>query len=577
MPNSRILRLLLEAAHAATPELARAVADELGGSTALLARLERERPWVRNTRIGVNEEGRLAAEAAYAYVAGAHQPKAHDAVVELARYLAAFAPAAEIAVCRALDVTGDTAGLDGVPLADKAIDRRYLPTRAEVAWNRARGRAALAAVAAPTATAYASAAREIVAQAARLMRRVGNVWARGQQPNRQLIADAIALAEAANRLAPPPIGIEAAGPLEEGELPLSDPVSFIGSMIPNNLILNLFQHNRVAPLVPQLVEQVDQLGDVERWRLLREPPLSDVSRLRQTLLDLHAVVAEQASGDRTSAVALQYAGKKGLVGAARIARQRSNARMQKIAEAVEHALSRAHYGARVVRREGQPESYRWPSDDFLVLVEVDSIYRWPRELAAIADVCRPLLEDRLGFFMAPVRLDRIVSSFAVRVITGVFPDDGVRDWSDLPLPLLDERVTSVCSHGLSALVEVSGIVASAHGRELHADEVGVAEAAMKQANETLKFLNDLVEETDHPLLIEIGGALLELARYVEDEAAAWAAGAPAERSVAASIVTGLKGDPDDVFTTYVGLVAACVEYDVDPDNAWSRFQDALAV
>ena len=570
------LRLLLEAAHAAAPELARAVAEELGGSAALLARLAGEQPWVRDPRMGINDEGRPTVEAAYAYVAEAHQPKAHDAVVELARYLAAFAPAAEIAVCCAVDATGDTAGLGGVPLADEVIDRRYLPSRAEIAWNRARGRAALAAVAAPTATAYASAAREIVAQAARLMRRVGDVWARGQRPSQQLITDAIALAEAADRLAPPPIAIEAAGPLEEGELPLSDPASFIGTMIPNNLILNLFQGNRVAPLIPQLVEQVDQLADAERWRLLREPPLTDVGQLRQTLLDLHAVVAEQAWGGRISAVALQNAGKKGLVAAARVARQRSGARMQKVADAVVRALAEAGYGARVVRREGQPESHRWPSDDFLVLVEVDSIYWWQRELAAIADVCRPLLDDRVGFFMAPIRLERLVGSFAVKVSTEVFADDSVRDWRDLPLPLLNERVTSVCGRGLGALVEVSGVVASVHDSELHDDEAGVVEAAMKQANETLQFFNDLVEETGHPLLAEVGGALLELARRVEDEAAARAAGAPVERGVAASVVAGLKGDPDEVFATYVGLVAACVEYDVDPGGAWGRFQDALA-
>ena len=60
------LRLLLEAAYAAAPELAHGVADELGGSAALLARLERERPWVRNARLGVNDEGRPTVEAEYA-------------------------------------------------------------------------------------------------------------------------------------------------------------------------------------------------------------------------------------------------------------------------------------------------------------------------------------------------------------------------------------------------------------------------------------------------------------------------------------------------------------------------------
>jgi len=570
------LRLLLEAAHAASPELACAVADKLGGSAGLLARLEREQPWVRDARLGADDEGRPKVEAEYVYVAEAHQPTAHEAVVELVRYLAALAPAAEVAVCRAVDATGDTAGLGGVPLADKVIDRRDLPSRAEVAWNRARGRAAIAAVAAPTMTAYASAACEIVAQAAQLMRSIGDAWVRGQLPTKRLFNDAVALAEAADRIAPPPIAIEAAGPLEEGELPTSDPVTFIGRMIPNVLVPGLFQGTPVAPLIPQLIEQVDELADPERWRLLRKPPLNEVASLRKALLDLHAVVAEQAAGDHISVFALRNAGKKGLVAAARVARQRAGARMQQVADTLERALKEAGFSARVVRREGQLEPHRWPSDDFLVLVEVDSIYRWQREAGAMADICRPLLKDRVGFFIAPVRLGEIVGSFAVKVITDIFPDDTVRNWLDLPLPLLDERVTTVCGRGLSALAEISGIVASARASEVHDDEAAVIEAAAKRANETLCFFNELVEETDHPMLVEIGGGLLELARRVEDEGAALEAGTPVGRGVASSFMAGLKGDPDDVFATYIGLVTACVEYDIDPDGAWGRFQEALA-
>jgi hypothetical protein len=571
------LRLLLEAAYAMSPDLASAVVEELGGSVTLLSRIERERPWVRNARLGVSAEGQPTAEAEYAYVAEAHQPKAHDAVVELARYLAAFAPLAEVIVCRAVDATGDTAGFADVPLADKAIDRRNLPSQAQIAWNRARGRAALAAVSAPTATAYASAAREIVQQATRLMRRVGEVWARHQRLGKQLLAETIALAQAAHNLAPMPIAIEASGPLEEGELPIADPVSFIGTMISNDLIPNLFQGNTVAPLIPTLVKEVDQLADPERWRLLREPPLSDLRSLKQTLLDLHAVLAERTYGNRTSAVALSKARKKGLIGAANVARRRAGARMDRVSDAAVKALGEAGYEARVIRREGEPESHRWPSDEFLVLLEIESIYSWQRQLPKIVELCRPLLKDHLGFVMAPVRQEQIVSSFAVKVIINIFPDDTVRQWPNLPLSLLDERVTAECRRCLDALTEISGVVASIRGSEVHDEEVAVLDAAMEQANKTLRFFHEIVEETNHPLLGEIEGTLSELAQQVENEAAALAAGAPVTNGVAASIITGLKGETNDIFGTYIGLITACVEYDVDPGCAWDRFQDALQV
>jgi hypothetical protein len=569
------LRLLLEAAFAVSPDLASAVVEELGGSAALLSSIERERPWVRNARLGVNAEGQPTAEAEYAYVAEAHQPKAHDAVVELARYLAAFAPLAEVIVCRAVDATGDTAGFADVPLADKAINRRNLPSQAQIAWNRARGRAALAAVSAPTATAYASAAREVVQQATRLMCCVGEVWACHQRLGKQLLADTIALAQASHNLAPLPIAIEASGPLEEGELPIADPASFIGTMISNDLVPNLFQGNTVAPLIPTLLKEVDQLADPERWRLLREPPLSELQSLKQTLLDLHAVLAERTHGNRTSAVALSKPRKKGLIEAAKVARQRAGARMERVADAVVNVLGEAGYKARVIRREGEPESHRWPSDEFLVLVEVESIYSWQRQLPTILELCRPLLKDHLGFFVAPVRQERIVSSFAVKVIINIFPDDTVRRWPNLPFSLLDERVTAECRRCLDALVEISGVVASVRGNEVHDEEVAVLEAAMEQANKALRFFHEIVEETNHPLLVEIEGTGSELAQQVEDEAAAVAAGGSVTNGVAASIITGLKGGANDIFATHVGLITACVEYDVDPGCAWDRFQDAL--
>jgi hypothetical protein len=122
------VRLLLEAACATDPKLAVAVTDELGGSAALLDRLEREQPWVRDAHHDIDDHGRVTATAEYAYVAESAQPKAHDAVVELARCLAALAPAAEVVVCRAIDATGKTAGL-GAPLADKASNRPPQPTK----------------------------------------------------------------------------------------------------------------------------------------------------------------------------------------------------------------------------------------------------------------------------------------------------------------------------------------------------------------------------------------------------------------------------------------------------------------
>jgi hypothetical protein len=178
--------------------------------------------------------------------------------------------------------------------------------------------------------------------------------------------------------------------------------------------------------------------------------------------------------------------------------------------------------------------------------------------------------------MVPVRDSKVVGSFAVKVFDDVFPAEEVRDWPNLPLPLVDERLYAECGAGLGALVEVSGVVASVRSSEVHDDEAAVVELAMKRANETLRYLDDLAVATDDPLIAELGGAFVELAQAVETEAAALADGKPVARGVAASVVHGLKGDPDDVFATYIGMLACAIEWDVEPEGAWSRFQAALA-
>ena len=122
------IRLLLEAAYGVTPQLAIQLANKLGGSPTLLKRLEHERPWVRRAQLATDQEGRVTAQAEYAYVADSAQTDVHDEVVGLASYLAAFAPETEVAVCRAVDAAGNTAGFRDVPLADKRIPRGNLPS-----------------------------------------------------------------------------------------------------------------------------------------------------------------------------------------------------------------------------------------------------------------------------------------------------------------------------------------------------------------------------------------------------------------------------------------------------------------
>jgi hypothetical protein len=222
-----------------------------------------------------------------------------------------------------------------------------------------------------------------------------------------------------------------------------------------------------------------------------------------------------------------------------------------------------------LRRSGNPDSGQWPNEDFLILVNVQTIPNWIDSLGKLADLCRPLLIDR-GFLMAPVRGGRVVASFARKVLTDTFPDDSIRNWPDLPL--LDERLTDAIRRGTEGILEASGVAASIRRAELHEAEAAALAAGQTRANEALGFVGALVAENDDHLLAEIHSVLTEMIRCLEHEIAAMRSGRADGHSLAASYLAGLRGESSDTFAAQIVTVIACAEWDVSPTGAWGRVE-----
>ena len=161
------------------------------------------------------------------------------------------------------------------------------------------------------------------------------------------------------------------------------------------------------------------------------------------------------------------------------------------------------------------------------------------------------------------------------MIEDVFPDESVRDWPELPLPLLNEQLGDTVRRVLGGLHEASGIIASERRDETHEDEVAVLEAAIRRADTAMQEVTHLAAEHDDQLLVEIHNTLFELWRCLEVEAAALRDGQPVDRSIVASLLSGLHRNGDAVWSAEVGLVTACVEWDVEPDGAWARVERVL--
>jgi hypothetical protein len=563
-------RTLLEAAYGVSPEFASAIADELGGEAALVARLEREHPWIRRAALD-EDDGRPTARAEYVHVAASQPDDVNDAVVELTRYLKAFAPSVEIALCRAIDATGETAGYRDMVLADKAISRDADPRRSEVAWNRARQRAAISAVAAASHTEYALAAREVVLRTRTLLPRIAAAYLRGQRPDKRVLRSAHAVVAAAKTLRPPPLSVEAAGPLEPGELPDIEPASFVADMVAGNLLPRLFQGDNVAPLIAQLLPHVERLADPAYWRLLDDPPIGAVHELSRSLEDLFAVTAERGRGDKASAVALRTVAKRGLSAAAGVAHARADQRTDALCGTLEERLAAAGLRASVHRRKVPEEGYFWPSDVFIVLCELDSIF--DQDAEPVADMCRPLVEGRPGVVVAPVRGGAVVASFASIIYTdSIIPASDLGEATDLPLPILDETVTNRLREGVLNAAEVSGIVATID-ESLHSDEKEALDAAAARSREAHEWICRLADETDHPALAKVANTMSDLLALVEEEIDAHNNDKPIPETLARSIIRGINGEADSVFEHYLIAVCLAIEYDVDPDQAISHLQE----
>ncbi|HVQ59793.1 MAG TPA: hypothetical protein VMS60_12870 [Solirubrobacterales bacterium] len=569
------VKLLLETAYLCDPALAQAVADALGGADALLERLGRERPWTRGAGLTHTVEGEPAAEASYAFVAEATQPDPHDAVVELCRYLIALAPQAEFALCRAVDASGELAGLGEVPIAEKAIARAQLPSDAEVAWNRARVRATAAVLAASSQTDYLLTSAAIIRDTSTLLAKAANTWARGKRPTPALADGAVELNESARRLSPPPFaGIEP-GVLDQGEMPGEEPVGYLGTM-GANLVLDLFNEEASSAAIAKLLESVEQLLGWDRWRLLSEPPSGELERLQRTLTDLYAIVAERRHGGEGSRAAMLARGKTGVHQAAEIARTLSAARVREQGEALAVALGDAGFRADVSHRQQEPD-LGWASPEYLVAVEIASAFEWLPTVEQQIEICRGELRDDLGFLLAPVREGRLVASSALRVFSeSVYPDEALRDWEDPAVPLLDERLGDLARRGIAKLNEASGIIASIAGTEIHDDEAASFASAEAGLREVLEEIREMPRLEGAEALEEIFAELSRMQVMLAEEADALSRGEPIESSFAASLIEGLRDKPDDTFHSVLGTLALCVEWDADPGSAMPRFEEAIA-
>ncbi len=577
----------LSAARATKLDLARQFADRVGGTQAIFQRIQQERPWVRDLRMVTDDEGRVVVEGTVRYVSPSVQTDVHADVVDLCRLILICVPDAEIAACRAVDASGNTAGFGDFRIADKRIPRRNLPSDVEVAWNRTRLRAVAALLAAETLTKRLVAERALLVGAAGLLERVTDVWCRGQSLPQSITADLNELAAKVDELPPPPPSAAMhLGPLDQGEVSPPDPVDGLISGIVQ-AAKRLFgpsarQVGLAACVHDTLLKYTDSLIETPRWHLLSEPPDAAIESIRRALVDLHAVVAEYHYGGKAARTGYAAAARRdqsstSLARCAELARERAERRLTGKLQRLTNKLRRKGFTAHTYRRLPQrPSGLVWPFDEVALLVELDSVIEWQLAVQALVPARNEVLEAVRTVVAAPLRSGRIVDALSGRVQSRFYPIARcLEDWkADLPLEYLDDKAAATYLQAVEALVEISAIAGGVTG-QLHPIEDAALGHAAERCREAVDLLMPLATNGSTEFVQEAVAFLRTLGAQVQEQVQALGVGHPSQPAVAVAFLAPASDQLNETVNTAGLLHMALVERDVDPQGVQERLDAAL--
>lgn len=567
----RKLRSLLDGCLQISRDLAIDVAGAIGDWAYWCDRLMAGTPWVRNLEL-VDDDASRIVRADFAYVAASSQPEPHDQVVDLAKYLLAFVPAADQADVRAVDATGELAGIGDWSVAEKHLVRDAVPPEGVVSWNRTMARAVHTQLAAQSTTEYATTARDLLAGLGPLARKVADSWSAGKGISTQTVKACQDKVEAAERLAPRPAAAEsvkAGSPGQDSELDLP---SLLATSILSNLLVDLRQGRNVAPLAQSLHAHVVSLEQDPIWGSIGGPPRQDLSALRSVLKDVYALCSEVGHSGDSFVQSLRRARHTSLGRVAESARSRVAQRQRDALDLVAREIDSLGFTMAAFERPGEADTPFWPGQETLIAVEVPTMLDWSAALEVIVARVRPLLPDG-PLFLAPTRNGSVVASYGTVIHINPLMSPIEQDaWSGTGMGFLDERLAREASRALSALVEMSGIVAmSPGGRRYHHRENEAWKAADAQLTASLEALLAF----HGPFPVHVHDVLISYTREVEEQARAASSQMPFASVTLAESVRGLlMGDPDTRAQEWAFLHLACIEWDVDPSDPVGRLDAA---
>ena len=561
----------VSAARDVSPGLARAFVEAVGSSEAVLERFRSSDPWIRELEIA-SVGGELVGVAKFLYVSESEQGDARERAIEIGQQLLRALPDIQRVDVKPVLPSGRVLEVDGYEYASSGLLRQYDHHPGAVGWNQERMGLVYTLFGASETERLAE-ADGLLAEAAHLVRDVGNAFVRSRGPSAkvtELIERCTALS-ARGRGFPPRFGsspLSGGGPTQMGDdlsllitnvcdsvLPrLANPASYVAvSAFINGTVLG-----RNIPAVRN-----------QPWRLLGldgAPPVLD--DLSEGLSEIDAVLTELSAdpgSNRTIVnIALSGAAAGALARAADRSRRRTRRRDQERRQEVATALRSRGLGADVFWSPGDP--LRGKSPNFAVTVAVESLTDWPAAVEELVPRLEALRTPGGSPWLVPVLGDGTVRLCAKRLISQLWP---VTDFSEfehlLPHPL-EERLTTEVVAAHSALQVRSALSVLRRGDGLDDQVSRVLERAQSDFSEAIAAIRSLGHDT---VVSEVVDWLLEIDARIERE---WN-GEIKPGKFADAVVEGALGDGSFEFGTLDAALLVSLEWDADPARAVALIEE----
>lgn len=554
---------LMQAASGVSHELGQLVLMVAGGVPSVLRRLREADPYLLDIEL-VSDGSELVLSGARLHVSDRLNPDVERSIKRLAMLGLGCLTGVDRAALSTVWPGRIPMAVGGHRFGFSGLLRKYVHGASEIDWNQTRSRAAITLVATDSETRRLAAAVDLLVRVEAFVDDLTRDWILNRGDGRRL---QVTNERRANLIA----DIENLAPSGTSDAFGADPIHSFAQGVVQNVATRLASgadYSALAAFVGGTLIGQSRRIEGEPWHLvdLDGPPPS-IARIRQCLVDLHAVLAELAWGDESLAVgpvARSGSSRIALSRVAQAARRQATARHEKrVATIVANATGRGLRLNAAIADDNEAAETTWPRVRTLFVVEIHSLTELEDARSALISLFAETLPSATVVTLVPAHAGKTIQTLATKVFVsgGSYPmPDEMQAWEDVAPPPLSTPLANAVLHAFAALQELSGLAYLTRERS-GASIDDAADEARASFNAALLGIQampaDAVTE-----LIQV--TLLHAADRVREELDA----NPSGPSYAEAVIRGAALDEDNEETRVVNVLAfIATEWDCDPESA----------